>query len=109
MAERDARIAKNEAITREINEGIESSMASLAPDGYARMMCECGRPECEQLIAITVLEYEEARVNGRRFVVVKDHVIPDVERVVAETDRFAVVEKRDGTPAEISEATDPRD
>ena len=107
MTDREERIAKNEAITREINEGIEDAMASLS-EGYVRMMCECGRPDCELTIAITVPEYEEARRDARRFVLMKDHVILDVERLVAETERFAVVEKRDGTPAEVAEAEDPR-
>ena len=39
----------------------------------------------------------------------KDHVIPDVEQVVAETERFAVVEKREGTAAVVAEESDPRD
>jgi hypothetical protein len=108
MSDREERIAKNEAITREINEGIEDAMASLS-DGYVRMMCECGRSDCELLIAITVAEYEEARRDGRRFVMVKDHVVLDIERLVLETERFVVVEKLDGTPAEVAEEEDPRD
>jgi hypothetical protein len=109
VTDREARIAKNEAISREINEGIEEAMSSLPPDGYARMVCECGLSDCERLIAISVPEYEDARRDALRFVVVKDHVVPDVERVVAETERYTVVEKREGTPAEVAEATDPRD
>jgi len=108
MTDREDRIAKNEAIDREINEGIEEALASVSPEGYVRMLCECGVADCELLIAITVSEYEDARQDARRFVVVKDHVIPDVERVVSETDRYAVVEKREGTPAEIAEGSDPR-
>jgi hypothetical protein len=109
MTDREARIAKNESISREINEGIEEAMSSLSPEGHARMMCECGRPDCERLIAITVAEYEDARRDARRFVVAREHVIPDVERVVAETDRFVTVEKREGTPTAVAESTDPRD
>ena len=84
-------------------------MASRTPDGEARMICECGNLDCELLIAITVSEYEDVRQSARRFVVVKNHVIPDVEQVVAETERFTVVEKREGTPAEVAEASNPRD
>ena len=109
MTDREERIAKNETITREINEGIEDALASLSDEGYVRMMCECGRSDCELLIAITVAEYEEARRDPRRFVVVKDHVILEVERLVVETERFVVVEKLEGTPAEVAEAEDPRD
>ena len=38
----------------------------------------------------------------------RDHVMRDVEQVVEETDRFAVVAKREGTPAEVAIAEDPR-
>jgi hypothetical protein len=106
---RAARITKNEVIAREINEGIEEAIASRTPEGHARMLCECGKPDCELLIAISVSEYEDVHRDARRFVVVKDHVIPEVERVVAETERFTVVEKREGTPAEIAEGSNPRD
>ena len=109
MTDREARIAKNEAIVREINEGIEEAKASRTPEGDAPVMCECGNLDCELLIAISVSEYDEVHQDPRRFVVVKDHVIPDVERVVAETERFTVVEKREGTAAEVAEASDPRD
>jgi hypothetical protein len=109
VTEREARIAKNEAIARDINEGIEEAMASISPEGFTRMLCECGRPECELKVAISVEEYERTRSDPRRFVVVKEHVIPDVEDVVDENERFVVVEKRDGTPADVAEQTDPRD
>ena len=108
MTDREARITKNEVIAREINEGIEEAMASRTPEGHARMVCECGNRDCELLIAISVSEYDEVHQDPRRFVVVKDHVIPEVERVVAETERFTVVEKREGTPEEVAEESDPR-
>jgi hypothetical protein len=34
--------------------------------------------------------------------------MPDVEIVVSDTERFTVVEKREGTPARVVEALDPR-
>jgi hypothetical protein len=109
MTDREAQIARNEAIARDINEGIEEAMATLSPEGYTRMLCECGQADCERKVAITVEEYERTRRDGRRFVVVKEHVIPDVEHVVDDTGRFVVVQKREGTPAEVAESLDPRD
>jgi hypothetical protein len=35
--------------------------------------------------------------------------MPDVELILRETDRFTVVQKREGTPAVVAEALDPRD
>ena len=109
MTDRETRIARNEAIARDINEGIEEAMASLSTEGYTRMLCECGLSDCERKVAISVAEYERTRSDPRRFIVVKEHVIPDVEDVVDETDRFVIVQKHEGTPAEVAEALDPRD
>jgi len=82
MSDREARIAKNEAISRDINEGIEDAMAQRSPEGFIRMACECGRSSCERMFAITLEEYQGTRTDPRRFVVVDDHVIHDVERFV---------------------------
>ena len=108
MTDREARIARNETIARDINEGIEEALATRSAEGYVRMVCECGRGECEQMIAISLSEYEGARRDPRCFAVVKDHVMAEVEEIVSETDRFAIVRKREGTPAQVAEATDPR-
>ncbi len=106
MPSRGERVARNEAISREINEGIEEAHGPGA-DGYVRMVCECGRPECDRLIAIAIAEYERIRTDPRTFAVMKHHVIPDVEEVLAENGRFTVVQKREGTPAAVVEALDP--
>jgi hypothetical protein len=106
VSEREERVARNEAVSREINEGIEDALGSRKGD--VRMLCECGRNDCEDLFAITIGEYEEVRSDPRRFAVVKDHVMGDVEGVVSETDRFVVVQKREGTPAEVAEELNPR-
>ena len=37
-----------------------------------------------------------------------NHLIPDVEQVVSDGDRFLVVTKREGTPAEVAIQEDPR-
>lgn len=100
-------VARNEASSRDINEGIERSHDEARRVGYVRVVCECGRADCDRLIAVTREEYEGIRQDGRRFAVAKGHVRPDVERVVGETDRFLVVEKR-GSPGAIAEEENPR-
>jgi hypothetical protein len=109
MANRDERIARNEAASREINERIEGGHEGAPSDRYMRITCECGQESCERLIAITVPEYERVRADPRQFAVVRDHVIADMEWAVDETDRFVVVSKREGTPAEVATEEDPRD
>jgi hypothetical protein len=108
MAGREDRVAKNEAASRDINESIEDAHEGASPDGHIRMLCECGLEACDRLIAITIREYEKVRLDPRRFALVREHVMPDVETVVDETDRFVVVTKREGTPADVAREEDPR-
>ena len=79
-----------------------------SPDEYFRIFCECGRSECDRVIAIAIAEYEAIRSDARQFAVIRSHVMPDIEDVVRETERFTVVRKHEGTPAEVAEQEDPR-
>jgi hypothetical protein len=108
MTGREERVARNEAASREINERLEEAHEGAPAERYMRMLCECGRESCDRLIAITLPEYERLRSDSRRFAVMRDHVIEDVESVVDETDRFVVVAKREGTAAEVASEEDPR-
>jgi hypothetical protein len=108
VSEREERVARNEATSREINERLEQAHGDAPSDRYLRMVCECGLATCDRMIAITGREYERVRSDARRFAVLQDHVVADVEVVLEENDRFVVVVKRGGTPAEVAEREDPR-
>jgi len=108
VSSREERVARNESTTREINEDIEQAHEAAPVEGPVRVLCECGREECDRLIAMTLAEYESVRADPRRFAVVRDHVLAEVEQVVAETDRYTVVAKREGTPAAVAVQEDPR-
>lgn len=108
MSEREERVARNEAASREINESIEEAHEGASSTRSVRMVCECGNASCDRLIAITLPEYERVRTDPLQFAVVPDHVIADVEVVVEETDRFVVVAKRDGVASEVASEEDPR-
>lgn len=107
MVNREERRALNEAAARDINERLEDAQPT-DPGNYIRLVCECGREVCDRKIAITPSEYEQIRSDAIQFAVVHDHVIGDIERVVFETDRYAVVAKREGIPAEVAVQEDPR-
>jgi hypothetical protein len=102
------RKAKNEAVFREVNEKIESAAADFGVPGEASFVCECGNAQCTEMVSITLREYHDIRQDGRRFAILPGHEDPAVERVVATTDRFSVVEKV-GTAGSVAEALDPRD
>jgi hypothetical protein len=108
VSSQEERVARNESTTREINEEIERAHQAASTPDHVRIVCECGRLECDRVIAITIAEYEAVRADPRQFAVVRDHVMAEVERVVSETDRYAVVAKRPGTPAAVAIEEDPR-
>ena len=108
VSSREERVARNESTSREINEAIERVHQAASTPDHVRIVCECGRLECNRVIAITIAEYESVRADPRQFAVTRDHVMADVERVVAGTDRYAVVAKREGTPAAVAIEEDPR-
>jgi hypothetical protein len=107
--ERAARLARNEARFREINERVERDLEPLVDtqDELLPFVCECGRPNCTDTIRMSVAEYESVRSDATRFAIVSGHEIEDVEDVVERTDRYFVVQKHPQT-WEIAEQTDPR-
>jgi hypothetical protein len=108
MGFREERIAENEAVVREINEMIQQTHEPAPDSSFMHIVCECGYETCVSIIALTKDEYERIRSDPRQFCVLEEHVIQDVEAIVEETDRFAIVAKRQGAPAEIAIRTDPR-
>ena len=102
------RVAKNEALFRAVNDrvrelGDETALVSDTID----FLCECGNGDCLQAIAMRADEYELVRANPVHFVVAHGHEKPDVERVVAESDGFVVIEKHPDEQ-DIARSTDPR-
>jgi hypothetical protein len=105
--EEEVRVGRNEAIFREINEGIERGQWPGEEDAPVGFRCECARLGCTDLVELTVHEYEGVRQHSRRFLVVPGHERTDLELVVETRPGYLVVEKRSQAAAE-AEATDPR-
>jgi hypothetical protein len=105
---RQQRIAKNEALFRQVNERIEKVNQALGEGDSADFLCECGDDTCTEPVTLTLDEYEGVRADATHFVIAHGHEVTDVERVVAQTDRYAVVEKFRGEAERIAVETDPR-
>jgi hypothetical protein len=102
----DDRIARNEAIFRDVNEALKrgrwpGDQAAIA------FRCECARLGCSRLIDLTPAEYEHVRSNPKWFVVAAGHQAPDSE-VVVETHGDHVLVEKVGEAGLVAEATDPR-
>jgi hypothetical protein len=92
-AEGDRRLAANEDVFRGVNEGIVRGQWPGDPEAPVGFRCECARLGCNDLVGLTLGEYERVRAHPRRFVVVHDHERPEVEMVVERHDAYSVVEK----------------
>jgi hypothetical protein len=55
--------------------------------------CECADPTCKARIPLTLDEYGQLHNKRSRFVVVKGHVEPDIEKVAKTGQGLQVVEK----------------
>jgi hypothetical protein len=101
------RAGADEASIRDVNEGIERGQWPGEEDTPTGFRCECGRLGCNQLMELSVREYDEIRAHPRWFLVVAGHENPDVEDVVEARAGYLIVEKRDQA-GQVAEARDPR-
>ena len=92
---REERIARNEALFREVNEQIKDVNDDVPAGSEAGFVCECGDPECTSTVSLTLVEYEEVRSEPTHF-------------VGARTERFAAVRKNEPQAARIAVREDPR-
>lgn len=108
MDARERRLAENEALFREVNEGIEAQASKFGGDGHGyEFLCECSNRDCNARIVMTLPEYESVRRDSNHFAVMPGHHLPEIEKVVRRTDGYWLVEKQDDA-AELVEELDPR-
>ena len=97
--------ARTQSLFREVNERIEEVTAGRSALG--EVVCECADQTCAETIPLTLDEYEAVRRIATHFLVRPGHDVPEIERVVDETDRYVVVEKLDEAGS-VATALDPR-
>jgi hypothetical protein len=100
----EERVARNEAAFRKVNEAIEQGRQTR--EGRAGFVCECGRLGCNEIIEMTLPEYEAVRADARRFAVRHGHEL-EFEEVIETHERYLVVAKRGGA-GDVAALTDPR-
>jgi anti-anti-sigma factor len=104
----DDREARRQAHTRDVNEWIERAHESLGvKQGIGWFRCECGDGSCERAIALTRIEYELVRASAARFVIAPNHEHP-CDQVVAERERYTIVEKLVGRASRTALRSYPR-
>jgi hypothetical protein len=105
---REARLAKNEALFRGVNEKVNQVRSGTAgAESYIQFICECGRDNCVEQVQLTRDEYERVRSEPEYFLIKPGHEILDVEFVIERNVRFLIVRKQEAE-ARIARETDPR-
>jgi hypothetical protein len=85
------RLARNQAIFREVNERLREIANPTASS--SEYVCECSAVECHTTLELELSEYEAVRSKPNVFVILPGHELLDVERVLEENDRYMLVEK----------------
>ena len=107
------RVAQNQSVFREANEGIEKSAEEI---GIATctipFICECPNRHCTSLTRLSHLEYERVRSRGRWFLVIPGHetCVVNGEALAEIYERntdFSIMEKI-GRAGEVADDLNPR-
>jgi hypothetical protein len=103
------RVARNDALFREANEGIQEAASTYDVLDRIPFICECADENCRELIVLSMDEYEEIRGNSRHFLNAPGHVRAGqgAAEVVHDRGRYTIVEKT-GYAGDIVEGLDPR-
>jgi hypothetical protein len=97
---REARLARNEAIFREVNERIAELSENWVGDEF-HIVCECATVGCQSMLGISLEDYRAVREHPLRFIVAPGHTVSDIEDLVERRGDFEVVEKHAELAAEL--------
>jgi hypothetical protein len=107
---RDWRIEEiqNQIRFRDLNE-ITGSYRRVGSGGPLHTyVCECGDGSCRTSIRLTQEEYEDVRTGPARFAIAPDHENPELEDLVAEGDRYSIIDTLPGFWRDMVCDADPR-
>jgi hypothetical protein len=103
----EERVARTEALFRDVNERIAESAEGFDAE-EADFVCECGEQACTERVPATLDEYERVRSDSTRFLIRPGHENERIERVLERRSRFAIVEKFHDSVVAIVRKLDPR-
>ena len=88
------RAATNQILFRQFNERVNELKGRMGFVVPVEWICECTNDTCVQPIQMSAHEYQAVRRDKAWFFVApsKEHVWPDVERIVERNTRYWVVE-----------------
>lgn len=108
----ERRQIENEMIFRRINEKVGDDLGALdamhIEDGNVhlisdedlmlRFKCECSDENCTVRIPMLLSEYQEIHTDRDTFIVVPNHQVDPIEKVISKSPTYTVVKKNNSTP-----------
>lgn len=116
----ERRQVENEMIFRRTNEKVGDDLDALdamhVEDGnphlktdeaiVLRFRCECSDENCTVRIPIPLNDYQEIHINRDTFVVLPNHQVDPIEKVIKESSVYNVVKKNNSTAEPSDELND---
>jgi hypothetical protein len=99
------RLARNQALFREVNERLLELSESFQ-DGSMHFVCECSSEDCTLTINMNHKEYESVRSHSTFFVIATGHEILEIEKIIDRHDGWTIVQKV--AESDYAVETDPR-
>jgi hypothetical protein len=94
---RAAKLAMNQSVFRTANEQLRRAAASyhFTADQRVPFVCECADPECQEIVMLSLSEYERVRDHATWFLLVAGHEDSEAthERIIEAEAGYAIVEK----------------
>lgn len=93
------KLIKNEKIIRDRNRSAGAALKKYFRGSKEiintpiEFVCECSDMECQEPIFVSISEYEELHKRNDRFLIVKGHKIPQIEKTVKTDGSLELVEK----------------
>jgi hypothetical protein len=84
---------KTEDVFREANERIAEKARDIQMQPPIPFLCECSDKRCLGRVSLTIEEYDEARAAPQRYLTISGHAVEGAALVIADDERFALVEK----------------
>jgi hypothetical protein len=102
------RLAENEALFRAMSKRMAAweERQEAPPSETHLFFCECASRRCQERVCLTIPGYVAVRESPVRFVVLRGHVFPGLERIVEEHEGYVVVEKHERFRHVVEQAND---
>jgi len=98
MAQNEKMI-RNEQVIRDRNRAVGDSIKKYfrnnkeAVEAPLDFMCECSDLQCEERVSVSIKNYEKLHKQNNRFLIVKGHKTPAIEKTIKQLEGIVVVEK----------------